>query len=238
MTLSIRWKVALAIVFALVCGFVIAGVLTARSLAEQELAQSERALEVSTNLIAFDLRPLVTGPSPLPPIPRLQSMVRELSRRAHARVTLVDASGRVRADSAVRDEDLAGIENHRTRPEIEQAIATGAGTDLRASHTTGERTLYRAVRLDEPAPTSTALYLRLGLPMTALEQELATLKRNLTLAFGSAFLIAVALSIWLARSLTKPLSDMATAAGNLREAIWPCMSRPPPAMRSVCWPTR
>ena len=61
MTLSIRWKVALAIVFALVCGFVIAGVLTARSLAEQELAQTERALEVSTNLIAFDLRPLVTG---------------------------------------------------------------------------------------------------------------------------------------------------------------------------------
>jgi two-component system phosphate regulon sensor histidine kinase PhoR len=215
MTLSIRWKVALAILFALVCGFIIAGLLTARSLAEQELAQSERALEVSANLIAFDLRPLGTGSSPLPPMPRLQAMVRELSGRAHARVTLVDASGRVRADSAVRDEDLAGIENHRTRPEIEQAIATGAGTDLRASHTTGERTLYRAVRLDEPAPTSTALYLRLGLPMTALDQELATLKRNLTLAFGSAFLIAVGLSIWLARSLTKPLSDMATAARQL-----------------------
>ena len=64
MTLSIRWKVTLAILFALVCGFVIAGVLAARSLAEQELAQSERALEVSTNLIAFDLRPLVTGSSP------------------------------------------------------------------------------------------------------------------------------------------------------------------------------
>jgi two-component system phosphate regulon sensor histidine kinase PhoR len=215
MTLSIRWKVALAILFALVCGFVVAGLLTARSLAEQELAQSERALEVSTNLIAFDLRPLVTGSLPLPPMPQLQAMVRELSHRAHARVTLVDASGRVRADSAVRDEDLADIENHRTRPEIEQAIATGAGTDLRASHTTGERTLYRAVRLDEPASPSTALYLRLGLPMTTLEQELATLKRNLTLAFGSAFLIAVALSIWLARSLTKPLSDMATAARQL-----------------------
>ena len=215
MTLSIRWKVALAILFALVCGFVVAGLLTARSLAEQELAQSERALEVSTNLIAFDLRPLVTGSLPLPPMPQLQAMVRELSHRAHARVTLVDATGRVRADSAVRDEDLADIENHRTRPEIEQAITTGAGTDLRASHTTGERTLYRAVRLDQLASPSTALYLRLGLPMTTLEQELATLKRNLTLAFGSAFLIAVALSIWLARSLTKPLSDMATAARQL-----------------------
>jgi two-component system phosphate regulon sensor histidine kinase PhoR len=51
--------------------------------------------------------------------------------------------------------------------------------------------------------------------MTALDQELFTLKRNLTLAFGSAFLIAVGLSIWLARSVTKPLSDIATAAREL-----------------------
>ena len=214
MTLSIRWKVTLATLFALVCGFVLAGVLAARSLAEQELLQSGRALEVSTNVIAFDLRPLVTTSS-LPPTARLQVIVRELSDRANARVTLVDATGRVLADSAVQDGDLPGIENHRTRPEIAQAIATGAGTDLRSSHTTGERTLYRAVRLTTKENDSTALYLRLGLPMTALEQELSTLKRNLILAFGSAFLLAVGLSIWLARSLTKPLSDMATAAQQL-----------------------
>lgn len=215
MTLSIRWKVTLATLFALACGFVIAGVLAARSLEEQELAQSGQALEVSTNLIAFDLRPLLTTSPVLPATPQLQIIVRELSRRALARVTLVDATGQVLADSAVQDRDLASIENHRTRPEIEQAIATGSGTDMRASHTTGDRTLYRAIRLNEPDTTSSPLYLRLGLPMTTLEQELTKLKRNLTLAFGSAFLIAVGLSIWLARSLTKPLSDMATAARQL-----------------------
>ncbi|HKE62711.1 MAG TPA: ATP-binding protein [Nitrospira sp.] len=214
MTISIRRKVTLATLFALLFGFVVAGFLAARSLEEQELAQSGQALAVSTNLIAFDLRPLLTSRS-LPATPQLQTIVRELSRRALARVTLVDSTGRVLADSAVSDRDLTTIENHRTRPEIEQAIATGSGTDLRASHTTGDRTLYRAVRLNEPGTTSSPLYLRLGLPMTALEQELAKLKRNLAIAFGSAFLIAVGLSIWLARSLTKPLSDMATAARQL-----------------------
>src|SRR5688572_13458670 len=223
MSLSIRWKVTLAILFALLCGFVIAGVLAARSLAEQKLAQSGEALQVSTHLIALDLRPLVTASS-LPPIPQLQTIVRELSQRARARVTLIDASGRVLADSAVRDGDLAGVENHRTRPEIEQAVATGSGTDLRASHTTGERTLYRAVRLGDPGAASAPLYLRLGLPMTALEHELTILQRNLTLAFGSAFLIAVAMSVWLARSLTRPLSDITAAArqlagGNLSVAV-------------------
>jgi two-component system, OmpR family, phosphate regulon sensor histidine kinase PhoR len=215
MTLSIRWKVTLATLFALACGFVIAGVLAARSLEEQELAQSGQALEVSTNLIAFDLRPLLTTSPSLPATPQLQIIVRELSRRALARVTLVDSTGQVLADSAVQDRDLAGIENHRTRPEIEQAVASGSGTDIRASHTTGDRTLYRAVRLNEPGTTSSPLYLRLGLPMTALEQELTKLKRNLSLAFGSAFLIAVGLSVWLARGLTKPLSDMAAAARQL-----------------------
>ncbi|HET7909878.1 MAG TPA: ATP-binding protein [Nitrospira sp.] len=214
MTSSIRWKVALTILFALLCGFIIAGLLAARSLAEQELMQSERALEVSTNLVAFDLHPLMSGS--LPAMPRLQTIVRELSQRARARITLIETSGRVLADSAVRDEDLAGIENHRSRPEIAEAIATGTGTDLRASQTTGERTLYRAIRLVEPG-ASTELYLRLGLPMTALDEELTALKRNLTLAFGSAFLIAVALSLWLARSLTKPLSDMAAAAQQLAD---------------------
>jgi len=215
MTLSIRWKVTLATLFALACGFVIAGVLAARSLEEQELAQSGQALEVSTNLIAFDLRPLLTISPSLPATPHLQIIVRELSRRALARVTLVDSTGQVLADSAVQDRDLASVENHRTRPEIEQAVASGSGTDIRASHTTGDRTLYRAVRLNEPGTTSPPLYLRLGLPMTALEQELTKLKRNLSLAFGSAFLIAVGLSVWLARGLTKPLSDMATAARQL-----------------------
>ncbi|HEX8751647.1 MAG TPA: histidine kinase dimerization/phospho-acceptor domain-containing protein, partial [Nitrospira sp.] len=215
MTISIRWKVTLATLFALLCGFLIAGVLAARSLEEQELAQSGQALEVSTKLIAFDLRPLLTTSRSFPSTLQLQIIVRELSQRALARVTLVDSTGRVLADSAVQDRDLATVENHRTRPEIEQAIATGSGTDMRASHTTGDRTLYRAVRLNEPGTTSSPLLLRLGFPMTALEQELAKLKRNLTLAFGSAFLIVVGLSIWLGRSLTKPLSDMSTAARQL-----------------------
>lgn len=212
MTLSIRWKVTLATLFALVCGFAIAGILAARSLEEQELAQLNQTLEVRTNLIAFELRPLLAN---LPATSQLQIMVRELSQRARARVTLVDETGRVLADSAVQDRDLGIVENHRTRPEIEQAVATGFGTDLRASHTTGERTLYRATRLNGPAETSSPFYLRLGLPITTLDLELAKLNRNLILAFVSAFLIAVGLSIWLAGSLTKPLLDMAAVARQL-----------------------
>lgn len=215
MTLSIRWKVALATLFALACGFIIAGILATRSLEEQELTQSSQSLDITTRLIAFDLIPLLTASPSLPATSELQVIVRDLSQRSLARVTLLDAAGTVLADSAVADRDLSAVENHLSRPEIKQAVATGTGTDVRASHTTGERTLYRAIRLGKPEQSTPPMYLRLGLPMTRLDEELASLKRTLILAFVSAFLIVVALSIWLAGSLTKPLLDMAATARQL-----------------------
>ena len=215
MTLSIRWKVTLATLFALVCGFVIAGLLTARSIEQHELTQSNERLDMLTNLIAFELQPILFATQPPPTTAVLQTLVRALSQRALTRITLVSIDGQVLADSALTDQDLAAVENHRARPEIEQALATGAGTDLRASHTTGDQTLYRAVRLTGDQQAGRALLLRLGLPLRTLDQEMAKLKHILALAFGTAFLIALALSVWLARGLTKPLSDMANAARQL-----------------------
>ena len=214
MTLSIRWKATLAILFALVCGFAVAGILAERSLEQQELNQSSRMLEIQSGLVAYELRPLFVSSTLLPDGPSLQSIVRELGSRALVRITLVASDGRVLADSALSEQDLPSVENHRTRPEIQQALNRGTGTDVRSSHTTGERTLYRAVLLMEHG-RSAPVILRLGLPMTALERELSELRRNLLIAFGTAFVIAVALSIGLARGLTKPLSDMAGAAKRL-----------------------
>jgi two-component system phosphate regulon sensor histidine kinase PhoR len=51
--------------------------------------------------------------------------------------------------------------------------------------------------------------------MTTYDREVAKLHRDLALAFGIAFLIAVALSVWLAHSITKPLSYIAIAARQL-----------------------
>jgi len=215
MTLPIRWKVTLATLVVLACGLIIAGLLAAQSIKQQEIAQSSQTLEVRTQLVAHQLRPLLLGPNRLPPTTHLQATIRDLSSLALVRITLVATDGSVLADSAVPDRELAAVENHRTRPEIQSAIASGFGTDLRTSHTTGERTLYRAVGLKRDGDSTYSIFLRLGLPMTMLDQELSKLQHNMALAFGSAFLIAVALSVWLARGLTKPLSDMAKAASQL-----------------------
>ncbi|TKS61472.1 MAG: PAS domain-containing sensor histidine kinase [Nitrospira sp.] len=214
MTLSIRWKFTLGTLLAVACGLLIAGATAIQSLERQHLAQLSEVLEAKTKLVEYGLQPLFHSPSSSPTRSRLQEMARDLGSRASARVTLVAADGIVIADSAVRDADLSAVENHRSRPEVQQAFATGYGQDVRASHTTGERTMYRAMVLTQPRDVP-PIVVRVGLPMVLLDREISKLQQNLMLALGVAFFVAVSLSIWLARSITKPLSDIALAAQQL-----------------------
>ena len=215
MTLSIRWKVTIGALLVLACGLLIARALVIRSLDQQQMVQSSQILETRTNLVSYGLQPFLTQTGALSSTPQLQAAVRDLSARALARVTIIATDGRVLADSAVSDSNLAAVENHLERPEVQQAIATGRGTDLSTSRTTGERTLYFAVGLSSPTQAMPTVFLRLGLPMTTFDHEVDKLHQDLALAFGIAFLIAVALSVWLAHSITKPLSDIVIAAQQL-----------------------
>ena len=147
MTLSIRWKVTIGTLLVLACGLLIARTLAIRSLEQQEIVQSGQILETRTSLVAYGLQPFLTQSGSLASTPQLRAAVRDLSSRALARVTVVAPDGRVLADSAVSDSNLSAVENHLARPEILQAVATGRGTDLRTSQTTGERTLYMAVSM-------------------------------------------------------------------------------------------
>jgi two-component system phosphate regulon sensor histidine kinase PhoR len=222
MNLSIRWKVALGALLAVALGLTVAGWLALRSIEELELARMAEALEARTGLAVFSLQPLLHGlaagsPDASPGVqPPLQTMVLELSRHARARVTVIGPDGRVLADSATPGEALPKMANHRTRPEVVQALATGRGTDIRLSETTGQRMFYLARLVGQPDSESSAV-IRLALPLTMLETRVRELQRALGIAFGVAFAASVVLSVLLARGLTRPLSAIAAVARQLAE---------------------
>jgi two-component system, OmpR family, phosphate regulon sensor histidine kinase PhoR len=60
------------------------------------------------------------------------------------RITLVNLTGRVLYDSQVKN--IAGMENHLRRPEIQQALSQGHGTSIRISGTTNIKYYYYAKR--------------------------------------------------------------------------------------------
>jgi signal transduction histidine kinase len=211
MTLSIRWKVALGTLLALTLGLAVAGILAFRSIEQRELIRAQEALAARTGLVSFALDPILARSADRP---RLQAMAKELGRHASARVTIIDHTGIVLADSDVADEAVARVENHGSRPEVRQAFASGRGTDARRSDTTGQRTMYLALQMT-PAGAKHPFIIRLGLPLTLLEQRVHDLQQTLLIAFGVAFIVSVTVSFLIAQGLTRPLQDMAAVARQL-----------------------
>ncbi len=216
MNLGIRWRVALGTLAAVIVGLMTAGWLVIRSVERTELDRIADTLDARSGLAGMSLRPLFAPSGPLVSQAALHSTVRELSHHARVRITIIHPDGTVLSDSAVPAEGLSAVDNHLSRPEVSQALATGRGVDIRASHTTGERTYYVARLLSDLSTQQTGIpVIRLGLPLTSIEERIRHIQRDLAVAFGVAFLIAMVLSLWVSRNLTQPLSQMAAAARQL-----------------------
>jgi len=214
MTWSIRGKVTVGTLGTVACGLLVAGVIAVHSLERQAIGQFSDVLDAQVKLVEYGLQPLLRVGIPPLVSSDLRESVRDLSARAAARVTLIASDGTVMADSAVADADLPTLENHKSRVEVQQAFVAGQGRDVRQSHTTGERTMYRAL-LVRPPNQGAPIVVRVGLPMVLVDREIAEFKQQLLLAFGIAFLITLAMTLWLARSITRPIMEIASAAQQL-----------------------
>ncbi len=114
-----------------------------------------------------------------------------------ARVTVIASDGRVLADS---QSDPQTMENHATRPEIQEAMARGDGRSIRHSVTINRDLLYYAVRQDSFGGPSAVL--RFALPLETVDEVLSSFRHRLWLASFFILLIAGAISMLFSRSFT------------------------------------
>ncbi|HBP26223.1 MAG TPA: PAS domain-containing sensor histidine kinase, partial [Acholeplasmatales bacterium] len=123
------------------------------------------------------------------------------------RITLIDFEGTVLFDNFA---DIATMENHLDRPEVQAALANGTGDAVRLSDTIGERTYYYAIRLIDgkvlrlAATTKTAF----GIFAHSLIWII------LTLAIVLAIVFAIAAQV--TKSIVKPILklDLDNPLGN------------------------
>ena len=133
---------------------------------------------------------------------------------AGARATIIDASGKVLADS---ESNPGSMENHATRKEFAAALAGRTGSSERRSATVGTSFLYVA------APVSGGA-VRLAYSLSDLETVQAQVRRRLLwgslLAAFFALLIAAVASIWTSRRLER-IVDVAARIerGDLRARV-------------------
>ena len=143
---------------------------------------------------------------------QLQTQVQRIASRTDARVTIVDPTGVVLADSVA---DPATMENHLGRPEVASALnGTGeTSTVIRRSNTIGETELYvaTAIRTDDRVLGIA----RLALPLYAVNDAIRQLMLVVVGALAAAAVIAVGLALWIAGYVTGPLRRLTSVAGEV-----------------------
>ena len=131
-----------------------------------------------------------------------------LGQLVASRITFVAEDGRVLGDSTQTVEALPSLENHASRPEIVAARERGIGTSQRYSTTVDTDMLYVAVRASHPQ----VAYVRLALPLTDVDQQLAAIRRAALIAIGVAIPLALIVSWMFSAPLARRVQAIARVA--------------------------
>lgn len=132
--------------------------------------------------------------------------VHRLSEQNGRRVTLIDRSGRVRADSDFPLGPLPPIENHAGRPEVRAALDRGvAGVATRRSATVGRPLMYLAV------PGGPGV-VRVAADLSQVDAIVHRAQRAVAGAALLALVLGVVLALVAARSIARPLTEITAAA--------------------------
>ncbi len=217
MTLGIRAKLFLISLGLIVASVVVGYIYSSRQLERQMTEDIESDLRIRARLVADRAR---EANESLEELHGWQSMAEELGRRSDARVTLVRKDGKVLGDSDVPADKLAGVENHRERPEVIAALSRKPGHAVRVSVTVGQRMLYVAEPIERDGQVVGVA--RVSMPLARVDEAVGSLSRLAGIAALLAIAAAVVLSTLAAqlasrtaRALTGTARRM--ASGDLRD---------------------
>ena len=118
------------------------------------------------------------------------------------RITLIETDGVVLADS---HSDPSVMENHLGRAEVDTAVGGGIGEAHRVSGSTGFEQRYVAILDDD-------LVVRTSLPSRVIDDRLAGVRFTILLAAVGLGLVGVGLVAYMARRLTRPISELTSQA--------------------------
>ncbi|HEY8256533.1 MAG TPA: ATP-binding protein [Gemmatimonadales bacterium] len=131
--------------------------------------------------------------------------VQRLSRQNNHRITLVDSTGRVRADSDFPPGPLPAIENHAGRPEVRTALRGRTGVASRESQTVGREMLYVAV------PGGPGV-IRVAADLSQVDEIVRRAQHAVAGAALLALAVGAIFAFFTGRSIAQPLTTITAAA--------------------------
>jgi two-component system phosphate regulon sensor histidine kinase PhoR len=200
-----HWKVFIGAVAAAAVSLLVAALLLSSQVRGSQRRDIERRLLHEARLIADLL-----SSSTMTGVDTLDAEADRLGRFSESRVTLVAADGTVVGDSTQTIDQLASLENHRDRPEVAAARGGRPGIATRYSMTVGTDMLYVAVETSHPA----VRFVRLALPLTAIDAQLAAIRTMTLVALAAAIPVALLVSWAVALPLGRRVKAIADVAAR------------------------
>jgi len=152
----------------------------------------------------------------LSPAREQSSHLRQIANITGSRVTLVDVQGIVFADS---EKEIAGMENHLNRPEIQEARLKGSGKSVRFSKTLGVDMLYVAIPIKKSAQITG--YVRLSRPLHDIQSMIEKVYQSIFLTIIIVSLISLVIAFIISYKLAEPIRLMEKFTERLRSGKTP-----------------
>ncbi len=187
--------------------FVIVGVMgisVARILEQRSVLNLKASLVAQGRLVKDTIVPyLIPGGTSQALV---QELAHELGGRMGLRVTIIARDGVVLGDSEQTLEGVRQMENHRERPEVRAALAGEIGSALRWSTTLQADMLYVTIPLLREEEVVGVL--RVAVPLTEVKEAKVSVRRAVLFGALIASGVAFAVSLVIARRVTRPVVEM------------------------------
>ncbi|MBF0276527.1 MAG: HAMP domain-containing protein [SAR324 cluster bacterium] len=137
----------------------------------------------------------------------VDALCKELGHAGGMRVTVILSNGKVLGDT---EKDPETMDDHANRPEIIDALSGKMGTSIRESSTLSKKMMYVAIPVSRDGITVGVL--RISVPVTQIGKTLNSIQFRIFLQWGFIAAIAAAISLFIARRISRPLEEMRKGA--------------------------
>ncbi len=207
MSRSIYWKITIPFTLLVLLGMSILGFYMVDSARSTQINHLISQLTNEARLVADISMPSFADPGKKTD---LDSIAKTTGKEIQARITLIAKNGTVLGDT---DQNPLTMENHATRPEVVEALASGIGQATRYSATLHENMMYVAVPVTNQGEVLGIA--RVALPLTAVENAVNSAVLTIALAISIAALLVIVAAAFITRMITRPVRQITKAAEGI-----------------------
>ncbi len=215
---KIRWRIFIPHMILILLSMVGLTIYISEQVRQSRMADLEGQLLAEARLMADGARSLFAAGADAA---AFDDLARRWAAMLEARVTMIGEDGTVLGES---HEDRTQMDNHLSRPEVQQAKALGQGRSIRFSRTVNYELLSVAVRVG--SAEKPLGYVRVSLSLEQVESHVAQLRWTILVATLATTLLSLLLSLLIAERTARPVRDLTQMArrilaGDLRARLFP-----------------